>query len=765
MTSMSGTSQSLDDLTNRSRLYLEGISLAGRLKKTIESMLNLHVALERPMSVNVVLLLCRFVSMAKSVNDSFYRYSNQVAHNSLHIIQRIQYQILTNVESSKRKLITDKRYSNKRLDMLSALVLFSNCIDAIPTSQRLLVAKLSLDIANQSKLMRDEDYMIMFTQMSHLDMLGSTGILSSSYEASDQSVFYWHRGLFDTYLKNLHSEMHEVTDLHFMMSALEDCVPALRAAVHFESSSTLLNNYRDETLATFKEIYLDQLYNDVEKDLRLSVHTHLKLDDRNPFRVGMKSLKQGLSISSINFMGKFIDIKAMTTHYLDQTFYDLTTVTLKDWRTYAEMRKIATERYQLKMQEVHLPSQQLEQDFDVLEIMRNIHFFVPKYLYNLSNQVFVEKCSNNKHLNTISIQHITNSIRTHGTGIINTAVNFTFQFLKKKFFIFSQFLFDEHIKSKLVKDIHEFRANREALKHQFSYELAERLNRTIRKLGVAQDGSTYLDQFRDLITHIGNAMAYIRMVRTGGLHCTSDAIGYVPDLEEIVNFEELAKADGISEEVTESCAQFDLFVGGLAKNVGEGSDYFRMLVDVFAPGFRNKKNQHLLNFYAIIPALTINFVDHIIVCKEKMNKKHKEGAAFTDDGFAMGLAYILKLLDQNSQFDALHWFMSVKRKYYSDRKKQQDGGGGGKANTDEYEKSQQTKSLAMTRINIYEREFDLLYYSLSSARIFFRAAGTTSKSASGEKSSENTEDDAAGENTNKTTATAADGQSSNPPTT
>ena len=68
-----------------------------------------------------------------------------------------------------------------------------------------------------------------------------------------------------------------------------------------------------------------------------------------------------------------------------------------------------------------------------------------------------------------------------------------------------------------------------------------------------------------------------------------------------------------------------------------------------------------------------------------------------------GLAYILKLLDQNSQFDALHWFMSVKRKYYSDRKKQQDGGGGGKANTDEYEKSQQTKSLAMTRINIYER--------------------------------------------------------------
>jgi len=66
-------------------------------------------------------------------------------------------------------------------------------------------------------------------------------------------------------------------------------------------------------------------------------------------------------------------------------------------------------------------------------------------------QIFVERTSNNKHLNTINIRHVANSIRTHGTGIMNTTVNFTFQFLKQKFFIFSQFLFDEHIKSKLIK--------------------------------------------------------------------------------------------------------------------------------------------------------------------------------------------------------------------------------------------------------------------------------------------------------------------------
>lgn len=95
------------------------------------------------------------------------------------------------------------------------------------------------------------------------------------------------------------------------------------------------------------------------------------------------------------------------------------------------------------------PPVSFHQGLDVLEIMRNIHVFVSKYLYNLNNQVgmaasdfarpcgvcivnaafclfqqiFIEKASNNKHLNTINIRHIANSIRTHGTGIMNTTVS------------------------------------------------------------------------------------------------------------------------------------------------------------------------------------------------------------------------------------------------------------------------------------------------------------------------------------------------------
>ena len=54
-------------------------------------------------------------------------------------------------------------------------------------------------------------------------------------------------------------------------------------------------------------------------------------------------------------------------------------------------------------------------------------------------------------------------------------------------------------------------------------------------------------------------------------------------------------------------------------------------------------------------------------CKEKVNKKNKVGASFTDDGFVMGVAYILKLLDQYKEFDSLHWFQSVSEKYQKEK--------------------------------------------------------------------------------------------------
>ena len=63
----------------------------------------------------------------------------------------------------------------------------------------------------------------------------------------------------------------------------------------------------------------------------------------------------------------------------------------------------------------------------------------------------------------------------------NTTVNFSYQFLRKKFAIFSQFLFDDQIKSRLAKDARFFKEDK-SLKYPFDRAL--KFNKGIRKLGV-----------------------------------------------------------------------------------------------------------------------------------------------------------------------------------------------------------------------------------------------------------------------------------------
>uniref|UniRef100_A0A8C4ZNH3 WASH complex subunit 4 n=1 Tax=Gadus morhua TaxID=8049 RepID=A0A8C4ZNH3_GADMO len=712
-----------EDLNGRCNIFLQGILYAYSISTIIKTTMNMYMSMQRPMTKTSVKALCRLVELLKAVEHTFHRRSMVVADSVSHITQQLQSQALNAIGTAKRRVISDKKYSEQRLDVLSSLVLAENALNGPSTRERRLAISLALSVGTQMKTFKDEELLPLQLVLKKLDLMSE--LKERVRLQCDCSFLYWHRAVFPIYLDDVYDNAVDSARLHYMFTALRDCVPCMLHAKHVESCDQLLECYHEEIMDVFHEHLLDKLCKDIEKDLRLSVHTHLKLDDRNPFKVGLKDLAHFFSLKPVRFFNRFVDIKAYVTHYLDQTFYNLTTVALHDWATYSEMRNLASQRYGLSMTEAHLPSQTLEQGLDVLEIMRNIHVFVSRYLYNLNNQIFIEKASNNKHLNTINIRHIANSIRTHGTGIMNTTVNFTYQFLRKKFYIFSQFMYDEHIKSRLIKDIRFYRETKDESDQKYPFDRAEKFNRGIRKLGITPDGQSYLDQFRQLISQIGNAMGYVRMIRSGGLHCCSSAIRFVPDLEDIVNFEEMVKEEGLSEETQKAASVLDAVLGDLTSNSAEGTEYFKKLVGVFAPEFRSAKNMHLRNFYMIVPPLAVNFVEHSIGCKEKLNKKNKSGAAFTDDGFAMGVAYILKLLDQYLEFDSLHWFQAVRDKYIKEMNavvKEQSVQA-----TSQDEKLLQTMNLTQKRLEIYLQEFELLHFSLSSARIFFRADKTAAE--------------------------------------
>jgi len=94
---------------------------------------------------------------------------------------------------------------------------------------------------------------------------------------------------------------------------------------------------------------------------------------------------------------------------------------------------------------------------------------------------------------------------------------------------------------------------------------------------------------------------------------------------------------------------------------------------------------------------------------------------FTDDGFALGVAYILKLLDQYDQLDSLHWYDSVK-KYFVEKQKQIQT-----EIQNAPKEEARAKTVTVEKFNRMKNEFDLLGYCFSGARVFFLFADEDKK--------------------------------------
>ena len=71
---------------------------------------------------------------------------------------------------------------------------------------------------------------------------------------------------------------------------------------------------------------------------------------------------------------------------------------------------------------------------------------------------------------------------------------------------------------------------------------------------------------------------------------------------------------------------------------------------------------------------------------------------------------------------SIHWFQSVHGYFDSEGKnaKEERGPSGDDFSGTSAEKYSQTARLTSKRLELYRREFELLYYSVSSAKIFFR---------------------------------------------
>jgi WASH complex subunit 7 len=709
-------------LAEQSAIVVSGLLLCYRVRNCLEEFMSLHLALDASISRSSIENIGRCVEVLKGLQLTFHSHEAVLAQGVSSMMAQLKAGMKRMLMPLRQRLSASRKMDDTKIDVLAAVTLIDDVFEGcqIMSYTRCCVTELALRVVLMDGIVKPDVARELARTLQQIKLLAEWQ--THVKRATDMSGLYWSREMLAPLFKSLYQKGgEEAFRIPYILAAFSDPLPLIESMLHEDDTGAtkILEAYKTFVRHTFHGFIIKPLCRDIEKNLRLQIHAiHLQhMKSPNPRAERLRSLSRFLQLNQVRVFGDSVDVRRLVSSYLEKEFYELTVLALHDYKTYAEMRNLARENFGLIIGDSHLPLGSLNQGLDVLQIVRNIHLFVARYNYNMNAQIFVERKPSRgaKHLNTINTQSIATSIRTHGLGMLNTTINFTYQFLTKKFEIFTQFLFDENIKGYLAKERRWYKKHKGELDFRYPFDRALQFTKDIRKLGVTKaskkDGQgslTYLDQFRLLITHVGNALGFVRMVRSAGMHFSSDAVKFVPDLENIIKFathaglgqeavqksskpatgegdaeaaaaaeergedddvEEQEAVEGakLSEETVNAAENLDEVLATLMKNFSEGIDYFQVLVQVFQQVMLSKDHGYLKNFYMIIPSLCINYVDTIRVSKDKMDKVKRAGARqvayFSDDGFAIGIAYILAILKQNDQFESMHWFDTMYHKY------------------------------------------------------------------------------------------------------
>lgn len=807
-----------DSILNIIVIFEQGVELIEEINTTIKSIMTSHLHFDKPVTKNKLISLLRMVPLLKSVELSLTE--NRFFVNSLSIrieqIVRITWRKL--IESTRKRLML-LRYSDRKLDTASSLIVLSLCskTEYLSIDRGRMIMSLCLSILISSFTQNE------IVQLSRLmSFPNSRNFYERLYMSSDCGYLYSSIPTFSTYYNYSFEENPGLLDeINYFHLALNDIPNLFTSSVISTWSkvdlawldskrSLFIQRLGDELLDQFKVEFLDKICQELEIELRLQTHRDLNLNDHNPFKRHLYNFKQIFSthkkVQTFVIFSQVISFKYYIEQYLNKVCFNLTALVPSDWFTYDSMINLARHRYDLKLVNSQLPTQNLDQGLDLLDITRNLALFVSRYGYDLINQLFIEKCSNrlstssassmisgggasilsgnmitssaNQMLNVVQIKHVAESLQMHGYGLLNSSVNCTYQVMKPLINLISKQFSDDQLRAILTKEQQLIYSNRlltqerssrvdQNIKQQpsLNFEKANKMAKRFKMnvINVVENQNLNLptgvdlDSMRQSITQLGNLLAFIRLLKSGALNCASKFVDYLPDRGDLsyLRLEKFANnefQDYQPDSLQKAASNFDQCLADLEENFSSKTNYFGIIINLFTklltaenPGKYHSGSEttisledettsssskqedrisHLKLFYLAIPALTINFIDYIINCKDRVTSRSSTGrfgALLSDDGFSMGVAFLLTVLKQTQEFASLEWFKQVREKLELDKKAIEHK----IVDSKNEESLKQTLNMTLRRLTKLQIEYDGLDYTLSGALLFFRSSTYT----------------------------------------
>ena len=301
-------------------------------------------------------------------------------------------------------------------------------------------------------------------------------------------------------------------------------------------------------------------------------------------------------------------------------------------------------------------------------------------------------------------------------------MNQLYKFVRRQISNFcKKFLLDESIRNLLFREAKIFNRDKDKLSGLYPYDKAQALNRTLRTL---VDEVNYLETIRERITQIGNTLGFVRMIKNASLKDNQNLLKFIPNFLTEFKFEEIAEELAIEGATMEAIKMFDESVRLMQKQGDDANDYLRNMVKN-NEGFADKDEKYapLKNFYILVPAVSIAYVDHVVRGRTKLQQKNNTDAFISDDGFPLGCVFLLRILGVSEQFNTLNWFDSVQQKLSTDQQnsegKRKNAGQKGKGGN-MYEDEAIEEELSIKRNEATKTEFSLLQFNITASAILFK---------------------------------------------
>ena len=498
--------------------------------------------------------------------------------------------------------------------------------------------------------------------------------INKKFNKINFGFLYWFRKYFKIILNFIVNDNNNLYDINYIFKAFAQSIYIFLEVDKFDCE-----NYKNkifELIENFciniaKKIDFDAriIVNSINiSTLNFSLNDNNFVDNNNIINNNNENLIKYINYKNIEiYRNKIVNIKDYVEKYLTKFYYEMNAININDFKIYIQMKNFIKLKYNIDLIKINnfLPINNINKELDIISLIVNIYNISLNYHYNLNENFLIEDFYNNN-INNIAIINVNNlyeNIIFYNIGVINSIINKIYQIVVEYIKNLTDIILDDYIQSILYQEKNMF--NNNVKENIFSINEAKK---------ILNENEEICNDIIKIITNIGNLLGLIRIINNAIMEYindnnfkfnkiyNNDVVNKIGDI--IIEDNKINSINNISNYIIQNVTN---------SLINKNKNYLKIILDTFDKKIFEKYFSELKLINYLIPSLCINHINNLLKNRInlKKNNNSENNGYFTDDGFIMGMTFIIKLFNIEKEFEFIGWFQQNNNKQENNNNKEE----------------------------------------------------------------------------------------------